>query len=98
MIVSDINNAIHIDGTKCMTKEELFDTFFSILNFPDYFGYNWDSFEEIINDLNLDKDNIILFNAQLILQEDEEGFEIFSNILHQTNSEQSYTFHYLAAY
>jgi len=98
MIVTDLNKALFIDGSKCMTKDDMFETFNEILNFPDYFGYNWDSLEEMINDLDLKDKNIIILNAELILQEDEESFEILSDILHQVNIEQTYTFHYLAAY
>lgn len=98
MLAKDLQNAIFIDGAKCMTKDELFDTFYDVLKFPDYFGYNWDSFEELLNDLTLTQNNIIILNAELILQEDEDNFVIFSDILHVVNSEQTYTFHYLAAY
>lgn len=98
MTKTELDNSICIDGAKCITKEELFNTFNDVLNFPDYFGYNWDSFEEIINELKLNKENIVLLNAELILIEDEENFEIFSDILHQSNADNNYTFHYLAAY
>lgn len=98
MFAADLNQAIYIDGSKCMTMEDMFETFNNVLDFPDYFSFNWDSFEEIVNNLELDKKNIIILNAELILQEDEESFEILSDILHSANAEQTYTFHYLAAY
>jgi RNAse (barnase) inhibitor barstar len=98
MFVADLNQSLYIDGSKCMTKEDMFEAFSDVLDFPDYFSNTWDSFEEIVNDLDLGNKNIIVLNAELILQEDEESFEILSDILHQANGEQTYTFHYLAAY
>jgi len=40
-----------VRGEHCATKAGLFDEWAAALQFPYYFGGNWDSFEECINDL-----------------------------------------------
>jgi len=40
-----------IRGNKSRTKQSLFDEFAAALQFPCYFGENWDAFDECINDL-----------------------------------------------
>lgn len=40
-----------IDGKDCLSTKALFKTFSKKLAFPDYFGKNWDAFNECINDL-----------------------------------------------
>lgn len=41
-----------IRGKKCMTKEALFDEFAAALQFPPYFGGNWDGFADCFRDLH----------------------------------------------
>ena len=40
-----------VDGRNCETKSSLFSEFAGRLNFPDYFGRNWDAFDECMQDL-----------------------------------------------
>jgi hypothetical protein len=40
-----------VDGRRCSTSAELFREWAAALDFPDYFGHNWDAFEECIRDL-----------------------------------------------
>lgn len=42
---------IEIKGRRCQTKSSLLKHFAQQLRFPDYFGHNWDAFEECIRDL-----------------------------------------------
>ena len=40
-----------IDGAAIAGKEELLDALAAALEFPDYFGGNWDALEEVLRDL-----------------------------------------------
>lgn len=40
-----------IDGRECTTRDALFAEFSKQLRFPDYFGKNWDAFDECISSL-----------------------------------------------
>lgn len=41
----------HIDGREISDKPSFLYTFAKALSFPDYFGYNWDAFEDSITDM-----------------------------------------------
>jgi RNAse (barnase) inhibitor barstar len=91
----DIKNAVFINVEACSTKEELFSFFSEQLKFPDYFYGNWDSFEEIINDLPLNSEVIILYNIDLLLPDQLEDKSIFMDIIHTVNQNQKYQFYTL---
>ncbi|MCK1995535.1 barstar family protein [Peribacillus muralis] len=81
---------VMIEGQYCHNKKGLFREFARKLHFPDYFGHNWDAFNECINDLEwLDADQYVLFikDFHLILENDEENVEIFLSILDYTVKE-----------
>lgn len=71
-----------IDGRACVTKRALFTTFVTSLNFPDYFGYNWDSFEECFNDVLSASSyvGILVVNGEDICSEDSEDRITFFSI------------------
>ncbi|MFN4198890.1 MAG: barstar family protein [Flavobacterium sp.] len=91
----DIKNATFLNAEVCSTKEELFTLFSEKLNFPDYFSGNWDSFEEIINDLPLNSDVIILYNIDSLLPDQPEEKSILLDIIHTANQNQKYQFYTL---
>jgi len=76
----------HIDGRNCKTVEQVFTEFKRVLKFPEYFGGNWDSFDEVFNDAEWVYDSgksfvIFITDADKILQGDEENFKRFMRIL-----------------
>lgn len=77
-----------IRGDRCNTKGELFKEFSRVLQFPNYFGENWDAFEECIGDLSWLKTKgiiIIITNSNMILKEENEDvLRTFTSILLET--------------
>ncbi len=73
-----------IQGKKCGTPSGLFGEFARALDFPDYFGHNWDALEECLADLEWlpAKGYILLItDTQAVLPEDEEEYDTLLEIL-----------------
>ena len=73
-----------IKGAKCQTTAGLLTEFARALDFPDYFGHNWDALEECLADLEWlpAKGYILLItDAAQLLPNDEEEYETFLEIL-----------------
>lgn len=73
-----------IKGAKCRTTAGLLTEFARALDFPDYFGHNWDALEECLADLEwLPAKGYILVitEAGHLLPDDEEEYETFLEIL-----------------
>ena len=71
-------------GSKCRSAEGLFAELAKALEFPDYFGHNWDALEECLADLEwLPAKGYLLFftDAEQILPDDEEEFATFLEVL-----------------
>jgi RNAse (barnase) inhibitor barstar len=51
---------ITIDSKRCRTLRDFYETLAETLHFPDYFGFNLDSFDELINDLSWIEDERLL--------------------------------------
>lgn len=51
-----------IDASKTTTLREFYETVAGVFGFPDYFGYNLDSFDEMINDLSwMENEKILIY-------------------------------------
>lgn len=51
-----------IDASKTTTLREFYETLADVFEFPDYFGYNLDSFDEMINDLSwIENEKILIY-------------------------------------
>ena len=73
-----------IQGAKCQTTDGLLTECARALDFPDYFGHNWDALEECLTDLEWlpAKGYILLItDAGCVLPDDEEEYETFLEIL-----------------
>ena len=73
-----------IKGSHCKTPANLFAEFAQALEFPDYFGHNWDALEECLADLEWlpAKGYILLItDAAHVLSDDEAEYETFLEIL-----------------
>lgn len=79
-----------IEGTKCLSKEDLFDEFALKLKFPDYFGQNWDAFDECLNDLHwlaCEKYFLFIKDFDYVLAGQIDEVETFVEILKLTVDE-----------
>jgi RNAse (barnase) inhibitor barstar len=73
-----------IKGAKCQTTTGLLTECARALDFPDYFGHNWDALEECLADLEWlpAKGYILLItDASHVLPNDEAEYETFLEIL-----------------
>ena len=73
-----------VQGKKCTTPASLFTEFARALDFPDYFGHNWDALEECLADLDwLPAKGYVLLvtDAQCVIPEEEEEYETLLEIL-----------------
>lgn len=92
---SEIKKAVFINGEQCSNKKELFLEFSKKLAFPDYFSNNWDSFEEIINDLEIDATTVVIYNVNSLLNEHSEDKSVLFEILNKVNQNNEYQFYNL---
>jgi len=73
-----------IRGRKCPTSAALHNEVAAALQFPGYYGENWDAMDECITDLAWMPARWYLIHVndiELILPDDEKGFNIFLRIL-----------------
>jgi hypothetical protein len=76
-----------IQGKQCRTPSSLFKEFARALDFPDYFGHNWDALEECLVDFEwLQAKGYILLipDADAVLSEDDDGYETLLEVLDDT--------------
>jgi hypothetical protein len=75
-------------GHKAINDTCFFDEAAAVLQFPYYFGENWDAFEECINDLSWIPQTsflLIFSHADQLLNESEKGFSILMQIIDAAN-------------
>lgn len=64
------------------TKKELLESVGQALSFPEYYGVNWDAFEECIRDLSwLPEGVIVLVHEDLPMEEDDASRRTYLDIL-----------------
>lgn len=73
-----------VNGKKCATPAGLFAEFARALEFPDYFGHNWDALEECLADLEWLPAKgyvIVIADAQAVMPGDDEDYETLLEVL-----------------
>ncbi len=73
-----------INGKKCGTPSDVFTEFARALQFPDYFGHNWDALEECLADLEwlpAKGYGLLISDAQCVIPDDEEEYETLLEVL-----------------
>jgi hypothetical protein len=74
-----------VRGKRCTTKDRLFQEWAAALQFPSYFGENWDAFEECLSDLEwLPAGGMVLFITRadrLLDQAPESELDTLADIL-----------------
>jgi len=81
-----------VRGIRCLSQERFFQECAAALQFPWYFGENWDAFDECIADLDwLPATNYIIFMTQAnnILNSNIRDFQILLTILRDVRKEWS---------
>lgn len=63
--------AIMIDGRACRDRAGLFTEFATVLDFPGYFGRNWDAFADCLRDAADDRDLLLYVTHSAELLADE---------------------------
>lgn len=74
-------------GRKCHTKAGLLGEFARMLDFPSYFGKNWDAFEDCLTDLQWLPAPGYLFvitEAEQLLKDHEEEYDTFLALLEES--------------
>ena len=73
-----------INGQECKNENDLYDHCFNKLNFPNYFGRNWDALEDCLSDFSwFDSLNLKIYvtHIQDFMAENTNGKEIFFDII-----------------
>ncbi len=74
----------YFNGEQISSKKDFFNTAKGVMDLPDYFGDNWDAFEECINDLSWVPSRKYIFvyhNASRFFSKSREDGEILTDIL-----------------
>lgn len=77
----------YIEGDTIFEKPDFFRVSIPAINLPEYFGKNWDAWEECITDLSWCESSSYLFvykNPQNFATHSPEDWEIFKDILSTT--------------
>jgi RNAse (barnase) inhibitor barstar len=64
-----MDNIVEIDVSDVKSREELQELLYSALNLPEYYGHNWDAFDECIRDLDIDLPSLVRVRGMLDLSE-----------------------------
>jgi Barstar (barnase inhibitor) len=72
------------------TKQDLFDFFKGALQFPDYFGNNWDAFDECISDLSwLNAESFLIAHRDIPLASSPAEAATYLGLIENASHEQT---------
>ena len=83
---------VRLRGHMMKNFNELSNEFSTRLQFPHYYGNNWDAFDECIHDLEwlyADEYVIGIEESHLVLSEDDHGMRMFVEILSEAAAEDN---------
>ncbi|OAV76282.1 Barstar (barnase inhibitor) [Bacteroidales bacterium Barb7] len=66
------------------TEEELLNEYYSLLQFPLYFGFNWDALYDCLEDFHWIKQKNIIICHEILPQLKKNDLKIYLEILHDT--------------
>jgi RNAse (barnase) inhibitor barstar len=81
--------ALTIDGDRCRTQNGVMAEFARALEFPAYFGHNWDAFEECLRDLEWLRASayaIVVREAENLLIESGDDYRTFVEIMNHAGA------------
>lgn len=79
-----------VRGAKLKTTQGLFDEFSAAMQFPYYFGENWNAFRDCLLDLewlSSDAYGVVVSDSQRLLEESPKDLEILIDYLEEAGSE-----------
>lgn len=80
-MILDARGIVAPSGMRC--REDVFAFYSSTLSFPDYFGWNWDAFDECIHDLSwLEGPMIHIVHPDIPLANDPKARAIMLSSIH----------------
>lgn len=83
-----------LDARRMETAAGLFDEFQRALEFPDYFGHNWDALDECVCDLEwlpASSYRVVIESAPLLLDRDRAARPIFVSVMANAGKEWATT-------
>ena len=89
--ISSIKDLLIIDGEKCKTEQDLFNEYATVLNFPSWFGKNWNAFDECIGQYVYNEDDknkpiyVYIKNIEMILSDDKYKMDKYIYLTTFTN-------------
>lgn len=80
-----IADSFFINGDEIIDQNSFFKEFATVLNFPNYFGHNWDAFYDCITDLSWIKNQnrflIVYKNPHKFMHHNLEAWKIANTVL-----------------
>lgn len=70
-----------LDGSSVRTKAAMLDALAKVLDFPDYFGHNYDALADLVNDLPPGQHVLVWQKPEVLKYSDPEAYEQILDIL-----------------